>query len=139
MGRGMGMGGGMGGGMGAGMMGVPPPAPYSTPPGTPPQPGPQIAPDQELEMLKAQAQAMNDQLRAIDARISELAQRGTASALIAAVDSEKCNACGVCVDICPVGAMNVKDVAEVDREKCTGCGLCVTECPIGALSLRARS
>jgi len=138
-GRGMGRGMGMGGGMGAGMAGVPPPAPYSTPPGTPPQPGPQTSPDQELEMLKAQAQAISDQLRAVNERIGELSRRSTASSLVAAVDSKKCTACGVCVGICPVGAISIGDVAEVDREKCTGCGRCVIECPAGALSLRASS
>ena len=135
-GRGMGRGMGLGGGMGAGMTGVPPAAPYSAPPGTPQQPGAQIGPEQELEMLRAQAQSMNDQIRAINARITELGQRGKGSALVAVVDSEKCTGCGTCEEVCPIGAIAVDDIAQVDPEKCDGCGQCVPECPQDALSLR---
>jgi len=60
MGGGMGMGRGMGGGMGAGMM--PPVSPA-------PQPA---SPEQELEALKAQSQALAQQLTEIQRRIGQL-------------------------------------------------------------------
>ena len=63
-GMGMGMGRGMGGGRGMGMgMG----------PGMMPQPTPQaVSPEQEVEMLKSQAQMMMQELKEIQSRIEEL-------------------------------------------------------------------
>ena len=51
------------------------------------------------------------------------------------IDKEKCNACGTCVDSCPVEALKLKDIATVDKETCIDCGTCVDECPEGAISL----
>jgi len=141
-GRGGGMGGGRGGGMGqgagmgtGGMMNVPPPAPYPGAPAVPQQPGAAATPEEELQVLKGQAQAMNDQLGAINARIEQLQQGDKVSGLVAVVDSEKCTGCRRCEEACPVGAISVGEFAQIDREKCTGCALCVAECPQDALSL----
>ena len=41
-----------------------------------------------------------------------------------------CNACGICVDRCPVDAITVNGVATVDTARCIGCGLCEKECVI---------
>ena len=135
-GRGMGRGMGMGAGMGGGMLGGTPGAPYPTAPAMPQPPEAQMGGEQELGALKAQAQALEDQLGAINARIGEMGQRGKGSGLIAVVDSENCTACGTCEAVCPNGAIAVDDVAEVDPKKCDGCGRCVPECPQDALSLR---
>ncbi|KYK27211.1 ferredoxin [Thermoplasmatales archaeon SG8-52-1] len=51
------------------------------------------------------------------------------------INKEKCNACGACVDSCPVEALKLKDIAVVDEETCIDCGTCVDECPEGAISL----
>lgn len=51
------------------------------------------------------------------------------------IDKEKCNACGTCVDSCPVEAIKLEDNAVVDEENCIDCGTCVDECPEGAISL----
>lgn len=126
MGRGRGMGRGMG--MGGGMM-----SPASPGAGAAP-----VSPVADLESLKAQAKVMEEQLRAVNERITGLQGAAPASSLIAVVDTEKCTACAVCVEACPVGAISVNEAAEVDSEKCTGCGCCVTECPQDALSLHAR-
>jgi len=136
MGRGMAGGGrGIGRGMGAGMESAAPPAPYPPAPGMPPQAGAPVSPGQELQMLRAQAQALSDQLLAVQRRIDQMA-RGGASALLAVVDADRCTGCGLCQEVCPTGAVSVDKVARIDGSKCTGCGQCVAECPEDALSLR---
>lgn len=52
-----------------------------------------------------------------------------------------CRDCGVCVTICPQGAISKRDDGEdglemvVDGEKCIGCGFCVGACPCGIWNL----
>jgi Pyruvate/2-oxoacid:ferredoxin oxidoreductase delta subunit len=53
----------------------------------------------------------------------------------AVIDEEECTACEVCLDRCPVGAIEVEDTARVERDKCLGCGLCATTCPAEAIHL----
>ncbi|HON95260.1 MAG TPA: 4Fe-4S binding protein [Deltaproteobacteria bacterium] len=56
---------------------------------------------------------------------------------MAKVDPDLCTGCGVCVDMCPMGAISLRDnTAQVDVQKCTGCGICEDECPVGAISLQ---
>lgn len=50
------------------------------------------------------------------------------------VDVSRCTGCGACVDVCPGGAMALKDgKACVDVEACIGCEACVDACPEGAI------
>ncbi len=59
-----------------------------------------------------------------------------ASAFIAALDSETCNGCGVCVKRCQMDALELKDdKAALDITRCIGCGLCVSTCPAKSLIL----
>jgi electron transfer flavoprotein alpha subunit len=53
----------------------------------------------------------------------------------AIVDIEKCTVCGVCQDVCPVGAITVSETAAEISDECTLCGMCVDTCEFGALSL----
>lgn len=56
--------------------------------------------------------------------------------MTAKVDSDLCTGCGVCVDMCPAGAISIRDdAAYVDEEMCTACGICEDECPVGAIRL----
>lgn len=119
-------------------MNVPPPAPYPMAPGAPQPLGTSTGPEAELQMLKSQAQAAEEQLRSINARIKELEQVSKPATLVAVVDPEKCTGCGLCENACPVGAISVDDIARVEPDKCTACGRCVEECPQEALSLRRR-
>lgn len=51
-----------------------------------------------------------------------------------AVLKAKCTACGDCVKICPVEAIDIKDaVAVIDDDACIECGECVEECPTEAI------
>ncbi|OGP50115.1 MAG: hypothetical protein A2Y79_07320 [Deltaproteobacteria bacterium RBG_13_43_22] len=56
----------------------------------------------------------------------------------AVVDEEECTSCEICLDRCPVGAIEVGEKARVDRDKCLGCGLCATTCPTEAIHLILR-
>lgn len=52
------------------------------------------------------------------------------------VDSEKCNGCGACTEVCPSDALSIKDEkAVVDAEACIDCEVCVEECPSEALTM----
>lgn len=51
------------------------------------------------------------------------------------VDKEKCVGCGACVDVCPVGAIKLKDGIAVVSDECIECGACVGGCPCEAISL----
>jgi NAD-dependent dihydropyrimidine dehydrogenase PreA subunit len=53
------------------------------------------------------------------------------------IDIDKCNACGLCEDVCPRGAIRIGGgYARVDAGRCTGCGSCIEVCPNGAISGR---
>ena len=52
------------------------------------------------------------------------------------IDQEKCNGCGLCVDVCPLQAISLEnDKAKVDDDSCTECGQCIDECPNKAISV----
>jgi len=126
-GRGMSRGGGMGRGMGRGGgmgrdMGMPLVGPAA---GFPENAGLQN-PEQELAVLKQQAEMLEQQKQQLNQRITQLE---TGRKAVAVVDSEKCAGCGICVDVCPAGAIEVNQQAVVNDEACTGCGACVSECP----------
>jgi len=48
---------------------------------------------------------------------------------------EKCNGCGVCVESCPFGAIEVVDKKARIKENCNFCGVCVDICPKNAILL----
>jgi len=49
------------------------------------------------------------------------------------VDTNRCNSCGVCADVCPPGAITLKDTAVIDQDLCTQCGNCAAACPADAV------
>ena len=56
------------------------------------------------------------------------------------VDPERCSRCGVCVSVCPHGAMAMTDSgARVEQAFCQACGMCAASCSSHAASLRSFS
>ena len=50
--------------------------------------------------------------------------------------SGRCAGCGLCADLCPFGAVALRDhLAVIDVARCMGCGVCVSHCPNEALTL----
>ena len=61
--------------------------------------------------------------------------------MVAEVKKASCVACGLCVEVCPYGAVSLVDfqgrqIAQVNEALCKGCGLCVAGCRGKAISLR---
>ncbi|RLI46083.1 4Fe-4S ferredoxin [Candidatus Bathyarchaeota archaeon] len=54
------------------------------------------------------------------------------------IDREKCDGCGVCVEICPLDALRLDEdgKAYVKYDECWYCGCCELECPRKAVKLR---
>jgi ferredoxin len=65
-----------------------------------------------------------------------------------AVDTERCNGCAKCVNVCPVEAMSLvsandprrpkKKQAKLDERLCLGCGVCVRTCDRNGIRLVPR-
>ena len=55
----------------------------------------------------------------------------------ASVDTAACVACGCCVKVCPLGAIQVERglFARVDPGTCVGCGKCARECPTSVIEV----
>lgn len=56
------------------------------------------------------------------------------------IDEEKCNGCGLCVEGCHEGALQLIDgkARMVSDLYCDGLGACIGECPVGAIELEER-
>ncbi len=49
------------------------------------------------------------------------------------IDTEKCMGCGMCIRVCPFGALVMENFVAVALDSCTLCGLCVDACAFGAI------
>jgi Fe-S-cluster-containing hydrogenase component 2 len=59
---------------------------------------------------------------------------------IVKIDEEKCNGCGLCVNACAEGAIQVIDgkARLVSEIYCDGLGACLNCCPVGAITIEQR-
>ena len=60
--------------------------------------------------------------------------------IVAVVDQEQCNGCGICERVCPYGAMCLVEIngvvkAETTPASCKGCGVCAASCPSKAVDM----
>jgi heterodisulfide reductase subunit A len=63
------------------------------------------------------------------------------AAITAVCDERSCSGCGNCVEVCPFGAIELREgkwgtSAYVSTAQCKGCGNCVAACPSGAMEQR---
>jgi heterodisulfide reductase subunit A len=59
-----------------------------------------------------------------------------AEGIVADIDYEKCNECGLCVKVCAFSAMELHEKRpEVIKAICKGCGTCAAECPKDAIDI----
>jgi NAD-dependent dihydropyrimidine dehydrogenase PreA subunit len=51
------------------------------------------------------------------------------------INADECSACGLCVDACPQGTLEIVDdiATVVNEDSCVACGDCLEECPMGAI------
>lgn len=54
------------------------------------------------------------------------------------LDTEKCNGCGMCVNVCPHQVLNILERKAVitDKSACMECGACAINCPVNAIKVR---
>jgi len=55
---------------------------------------------------------------------------------VAYIIPEKCDACGICIQVCPVAAVEKSPTGlTINPVSCVGCGICVPRCPRQAIDL----
>jgi len=89
-----------------------------------------------LGQLKRDVNVLEKELKQLRDRVNGTNVISPAK-LYAVVDASTCTACGLCEQVCPVGAIRITYIARVNTERCTGCGVCVENCPLKAIKLRA--
>ena len=47
--------------------------------------------------------------------------------------TDKCVACGSCINECPVGAIVEGEIYSINADECVSCGTCCEACPTGAI------
>lgn len=53
------------------------------------------------------------------------------------INAEECSGCGICVDNCPNGVLDLQDdlAVLVKEDACDACRTCEEDCPMGAIEV----
>ena len=51
------------------------------------------------------------------------------------INNKICTGCGICIDSCPFGAIEIENGAAKITDGCRICGSCIESCPAGAIEL----
>ncbi|MFL5504804.1 MAG: DUF362 domain-containing protein [Gemmatimonadaceae bacterium] len=72
--------------------------------------------------------------------VTSRAMARVASLHVAVVDTNRCDACGLCVPLCPPSAIELRQTGlHIDAPVCTGCQKCIAPCPVFALTMVDRA
>jgi len=52
---------------------------------------------------------------------------------------DRCSSCGICVDLCPAGAIDIEDPKSTNATLCNACGRCIVVCPSEARMFRGEA
>lgn len=50
--------------------------------------------------------------------------------------SDQCIKCGICAEVCPMGAIDLQDSTKIDQVRCITCCACIKRCPQNARSMK---
>ncbi len=64
----------------------------------------------------------------------------TVDPIVSSVEQDNCIGCGICVSLCPYGAIQMEKVGKKRKAKtlsasCKACGICASHCPTFAISM----
>jgi len=55
------------------------------------------------------------------------------------IDTEKCQLCGFCAEICPTKAIKIDDGIKVKEDVCVYCKTCEKVCAVNAITVKRKS
>ncbi|MCG4564118.1 4Fe-4S binding protein [Anaerosalibacter bizertensis] len=52
------------------------------------------------------------------------------------INYDRCKNCGKCVEVCPIGIIEMMDIPRIDETRCIKCKTCVAICPFKAIEIK---